>query len=87
MMTPSYTQVVAGQKFIITLKLGVTSKSDCKANSEHGFVSAKVCSDSESVSSKGQVGDLQPRVSAVWLKDWYIVVHKFCISTITRNLF
>ncbi|KAL5268776.1 hypothetical protein ACHWQZ_G002583 [Mnemiopsis leidyi] len=43
------TQVVAGQKFIITLKLGVTSKSDCKANSEHGFVSAKVCSDSESL--------------------------------------
>lgn len=60
--------MVAGQKFIITLKLGVTSKSDCKANSEHGFVSAKVCSDSESVSSKGQIGDLQPRVSAVWLK-------------------
>ena len=45
-----YFQVVAGQKFIITLKLGVTSDAGCKAKSQEGFVSAKVCSDTKNVS-------------------------------------
>ncbi|XP_063683959.1 uncharacterized protein LOC134818373 [Bolinopsis microptera] len=43
------TQVVAGQKFIITVRLGLTSDSDCKAKSQDGFVSARVCSDNENL--------------------------------------
>ena len=38
-------QIVAGMRFIITIQLGLTSDSDCKAKSEDGFVSAEDCSD------------------------------------------
>lgn len=40
-------QVVAGQKYIITINLGVTSDAGCAADAENGFVSAAVCSNTE----------------------------------------
>ena len=42
-------QIVAGMRFIITIQLGLTSDSDCKAKSEDGFVSAEDCSDSKNL--------------------------------------
>jgi len=43
------TQVVAGQKFIFTIKLGITSNANCRANSDHLLVSAKLCTDTSNV--------------------------------------
>lgn len=37
------TQMVAGTKYYITLKLGLTDEADCEAVSENGFVGAADC--------------------------------------------
>eukprot|EP00116_Pleurobrachia_bachei_P012901 sb/3473163/ len=58
------TQVVAGQKYIITIKLGLTSNKACVEKANHGFVSTENCSDTENLGTHSVEVISQPWMEA-----------------------
>jgi len=58
------TQVVAGQKFIITIKLGLTSNAACVEKANQGFVSTDNCADTENLGTHSIEVVSQPWMAA-----------------------